>query len=922
METPKAGLCLALKKRKLFLSKDDTESFDYLLFGSYDGVKIFDALRWRDLAPSAASDEKAAGIDFSSGTYLFEEEHFSNTFLMKLLCPQKMPDSMDYAFWGQEQQASLCQERPFFVMSMLNISAELARKVPRSEQLFRRFSRRLEAAYAKTPTLKDMHCALFPTFGCYDLVLLARCASFAEITNLVNTVRKVSVTAEDRKLHPGLSATYTVIGIPPSIRDELDSAGLSQVVLEFQLKLGGRLPQMPRAFGVPQSSFGGRDIAYFFDGKNLVSLLQEYFKDGKLNPGNPTYSDNVIAKRTWFYSDSGFKGKAFSLPSVPVELVIGADWGRIFSVFHQLREKANRTQRLTTALRQTVLRYCNLSFFDHEFEARRLLKPAFDTLFQCMNGMNEQIASMPQKDATKAWEKYDQMLHAFREAVGGFLNDLALSDKHFMDDSQLKHPSIGSATKLIFVYHYLVCQLLNRLDSNATVVVTSGGSDVLRVENITYDLPLEAARRLFVIELPELVLYQIPVALFAVLHEGFHVPPRAWDYGLIAQLIARYSEYILTNILAHFDDVFKELKQCIKDFDAAAFGFRRTFDDIRARFGNDIYQHILKCFTPCNDYPSLCRKMEEVFQYGTNYRNDDREKQKNFADELLCRTCDFLCETYQMFSAKLHKRGHLPVSYADILANQYRVLAYTLNEHFQEDGDKKNEELLRLELLQAQADIIEVSIQLLGGFDVYVPDSKESATSSVTRYSNMTLKDVLTVVTQVADECYSDIHAVKTLKMSIEQYMLTLFDLKDGSIDEVIPDNLETVLRIGCTAETAFGITGLAHFQREKDRIIEALDHAMAGDIYCDYRKIASASLYQRFEKLLEDYFSECYRKNGMIPFLKAQLDKWAAPAISDPQLVACIRSIYRCAVDPAQRSGLQRGMLDLWLAISGCTGQ
>ena len=363
MENPKTGLCLALKKRKLFLAEDDTKSFDYLLFGSYDGVKISDALRWRDLAPSAASDEKAAGIEVSSDAYQFEKEYFSNTFLMKVLYPQKMPDSMDYTFWGQEQQASLCQERPFFVMSMLNVSAELARNSPNSDKLFLRFSKALEAAYGEEPTLKDMHCALFPSFGSYDLVLLARCASFAEITNLVNTVRKVSATAKDRKRQPGLSATYTVVGIPPNIQGELDNTGLSHVVLEFQLKLGGGLPQIPQEFGAPQSAFGGRDIAYFSEGKKLGSLFQEYFKGGNLNPGNKTYSDNVIAKRTWFYSDSRFNGKPCSLPSVPAELVIGADWGRVFSTFHRLREEANRTQRLTTALRQTVLRYCNLSFF-------------------------------------------------------------------------------------------------------------------------------------------------------------------------------------------------------------------------------------------------------------------------------------------------------------------------------------------------------------------------------------------------------------------------------------------------------------------------------------------------------------------------------------------------------------------------------
>ena len=738
----------------------------------------------------------------------------------------------------------------------------------------------------------------------------------------MNTVRKVSATAKDRKRQPGLSATYTVVGIPPNIQGELDNTGLSHVVLEFQLKLGGGLPQIPQEFGAPQSAFGGRDIAYFSEGKKLGSLFQEYFKGGNLNPGNKTYSDNVIAKRTWFYSDSRFNGKPCSLPSVPAELVIGADWGRVFSTFHRLREEANRTQRLTTALRQTVLRYCNLSFFNHEFEVRRLWKPAFDTLFQCMDGMNRQIADMSQKDAAEAWEKYDHMLHAFRETVGGFLNDLALSDKHFLDDSQMKHPSIGSATKLIFAYHYLACWLLNQLGSNATVVVTSGGSDVLRVENITYDLPLDDARRLFVIELPELVLYQIPVALFAVLHEGFHVPPRVCDCGLLAELIARYSKYILTNILADYDCVFHKLEESIKDSATAVRRVRKAFADCQAKFGDDIYQIVLDRFTPCYDYDSLCGKMEEVFLRGTSYQSDTQAKAMSFADELLRRFFEFLYKAFQQFSAELHERGYLPVSYADILANKYRTLADALFKHFQDDGDGKTEEFLRLKLLQTNADVIEVSIRYLGGFNVYVPDSENGDVYSAPGYRFLNLKEVLDVVTQAADECYSDINAVKLLKMSMAQYMLSLFDLKDGNIDEVIPDNMETVLRIGCTAETAFGLAGLADFQREKDRIIEALDSGLKGDLYCDTRRISSEALYQRFESLLTEYYSEYCRESGMISYLKAQLNEWADPAISDPQLVARIRSIYSSAVDPARQQGLQRGMLDLWLAISGCTEQ
>ena len=52
-EKHKPGLLLQMKKRRMFVeAEDDTENFDYLLFGNFDGLSILEAEKWYDFAPS------------------------------------------------------------------------------------------------------------------------------------------------------------------------------------------------------------------------------------------------------------------------------------------------------------------------------------------------------------------------------------------------------------------------------------------------------------------------------------------------------------------------------------------------------------------------------------------------------------------------------------------------------------------------------------------------------------------------------------------------------------------------------------------------------------------------------------------------------------------------------------------------------
>ena len=210
------GLLLYMKKRKLFLKEDDASKHENLLFGNFDGLSIERVKKWNDFAPSLHTDETAAGIEITENNWNFESECFADTFILKLLMPdRKNWNDMDYEFWASETCNRVAQS-PFFSMVMINISKDLATAYnsKSSNDLFTFMqSKTIEIVKEiSNIALSDCRYALFPTLGYYDYIILARPNSPQEIAQFCNKIRKITCT-EDGIEKPAVSVCYSVIGL-------------------------------------------------------------------------------------------------------------------------------------------------------------------------------------------------------------------------------------------------------------------------------------------------------------------------------------------------------------------------------------------------------------------------------------------------------------------------------------------------------------------------------------------------------------------------------------------------------------------------------------------------------------------------------------------------------------------------------------
>ena len=155
----------------------------------------------------------------------------------------------------------------------------------------------------------------------------------------------------------------------------------------------------------------------------------------------------------------------------------------------------------------------------------------------------------------------------FRENIGDYLADMQRSDRSFIEGQSLSHPSIGSATKLLFFYNQYInetAQMLMETKSGGnagqeetyTFVIMSGGCDVTTASDIfSYMDPAdEEGHSLIIITVPEMSLYDIKGTMFRILHECLHFcgeRKREERFGHLIRSFSSYSAWVLSLSLIH-----------------------------------------------------------------------------------------------------------------------------------------------------------------------------------------------------------------------------------------------------------------------------------------------------------------------------------------------------------------------------------
>ncbi len=956
----RSGLLLEMKKRRLFLEEDDTGNFDYLLFGNFDGIRLKNANEWYDFAPSIDMDQNAA----DKGDRKLKDELYITTYILKLIYPQALPPGdFNYELWREGAAVELPKDNaPFFALVMINISKSLAGEYEQSAKLFEFVAKMIEAIDEQKPgALASLNCGLFESLGYYDYVIFVRTGSPDNLVRLLDILK----TARCRSGAPAVSASYTVLGIHNWMRrNAAMPAGyagafsqsenyLKQVIVNLQLKPGGDITDIIHSLALSREGTvehdcvnSNWDVSLVIRADQLGALIPEYFKNGGLNPGTPVYNRNVLSKSTMFYFKTvDSQGKKTQAPMTQAPTKIEAEYDAVFRCYKELRDRDHLTQRLTTALRQTVQRYLNLVRSEHAFELDYLLKPVMNSLFKNMERSNKLLMNDSgsgedtAREREAAWLEYDTALRAFRDLVGGFLADISLSDKYFIEDSQLKHPPIGSATKLIFFYNLLVSELVSSINTNEdttySFLVKSGGSDEVSVSNLFNHLPPHRPGEtrhsedcLLVIELPERVLYNIRASVYAILHETFHIVGNRNRQLRYQQTVAAVSDFlaeflstllfnreVLTDQTAGVDEAregFDSIyKQVVTEFRTEASEYLR--ENITARTEpslqagpRDIALFSRTVFTEINE--SVTKLLTPDFAGGNKVFNHIYRLYHTKQEQLLSR-----------LSALLSELGKLPVTKIDLLKCRMR--------YYRQAVDEESDLVVLPENLNSNVTaLLWTAFESVTGNSVYIDASVfreiigiHDRDEVAAYFDNYRVEAIIDCCQNVMNESFSDCMMIRLTLMPVEDYFACICCMTEGSIRKIFPLSEESKLRMGCVLEAAYGIDNRLD-EAVKQKIKEKFDKMNDTRVYL--KKINGGELSRHVDAMLEEC-NEAYRdshvKRNIVDYLKAAVSD-AVEEIQNSEkarsAVERIKDIYR-KWDAKNTENIPGIILDRWLTLA-----
>lgn len=539
------GLTITLKKRKLNINRDNLKSTktmsenDYLVLGHYDQITIKYVNDWWEWTPN-----KTEALSLT--------DEFVDKYDIKAYFPENKrrrryeEKEFDYAIWREAGS-----EYPFVVVSVINVTEEYVKKSPKDIHVCDAFSNTvLECVEndAVKNKWKEMHCALLPTIGFSDFLLIFKTADLNSTLNLLEQLKE-KLTGKA----PCLSNAYTMIGFCDKGLDRLseDAVGGIKLALRFGLRDGISSRQFRRYFEekLKEEQESGtvvgieKDYRILGDADFLIvsnielqKVLPFYFSrksPGLFHPAHDLFRYYIRSMQSEVRVE-GMKGEVdlSLIKGIRKEKSVDHYTKKYQDIIFKLKEfvtKNRYPERIVYGLQIIMKRFLQMVQSGHCFDMEYIIGAAFDNLIKCLE-QSMDIAGMQDEDEKYALiEGMFEALNMFRDMIGDYLADMQRSDSLFLEGRSLSHPSIGSATKLLFFYNGYIDSVKEILCSEKEknrykFVVTSGGTDETRsIDLFAYLDPAdEKTCPIILMTVPEVSLYDVKSSLFRVLHEMLH----------------------------------------------------------------------------------------------------------------------------------------------------------------------------------------------------------------------------------------------------------------------------------------------------------------------------------------------------------------------------------------------------------------
>lgn len=580
------GLTVTLKKRKMCVEGGNiSEEFsknNYRVLGHFDQMSIKYVGSWSQWTP------------FHTETVSLKDEYIDK-YNIKAYFPESKVRAkyrgkgVTYEIWKEQND-----EFSFVIACVVNISIEYASELLKGKKdvndCFIDLVCKCAKDCGKDEEYKDMYMSVCPTIGYSDFLLLFK-------TNDINYVFRIieELKYQGNQKNPYISDIYTLVGFCnkglENLRNNI-SKGI-EVSIRFALKEGVSAAQFKNILDNELGSGWGRSYRVLGDSDfmlvtnaELSQVLPLYFNNGSpgsLCPGSIVFKYIRNMQSELCIGDIG-KIETVSQYSPDENNDLIEQYRKKFSVnLEKLKEflvKNRLPGRIIYGLQIVMKRFLQLIRTKHSFDVEKIVGDVFDNFFNCVTQSIEDIDCLAnQSDGDSESNKYYYLqnflkaLNFFRENVGDYLADMQRSDSLFLEGRSLSHPSIGSATKLLFFYNWYINRVKEKIDiKNAdrySFLVMSGGTDQTQaIDLFAYLPPSDKTCSVVLITVPEASLYDVKSSLFHVLHELLHFcgerkRKERWEY--IIKALSTYTGIAFGDFLEKDQNAF--INDCLKQLE-------------------------------------------------------------------------------------------------------------------------------------------------------------------------------------------------------------------------------------------------------------------------------------------------------------------------------------------------------------------
>lgn len=955
------GILFTLKKRVENIGENDNNYYKYLVMGYYDGLDIHVVDNWYEMRPRGLR-ERNLQVDISLP--------FVDQYTMRAFFPENRQKleakGFSYNIWEKIGEISADafrkniaedrEENQYICMSIINIAdpsllGDNLSRIP--EKLENRLSE--AAAYAGV-SLSEQHCAIFPSIGYADYLILFLTDDLSQVSRILSGLRRET----DKEIL--ISGIYSVCGIDSASIGGMKECPDVQLALYINLREGISVGNFIQ--GLNEERIKAEDESYIEELDHLRAEVEEnvyltfgysdsmivlyrplstykqlYAENHILNPGHDFFRKYIGNLKT-----SVRMKERLSKPEIgPINPPRGSNelekkYKTFVEKYSEFLENNNFPIRSAIGLKQIMKNFLNIASLSRSFDISVVLGDAFMALMNAVTFYISKPKALPTKIGQVAkkleeQEKYKEKIKneyretveavkLYKESIGNFIADLMRSDCAFIEGNTLSHPAIGSATKLLFSYTEILKSLTQKYNEadKLQFIVISGGCDQTEAEDLfSFASPEEneKIKKLIIISIPEMSLYDVRGTLFRILHESMHFIGdrlRKERYRFIIEALSEYIAYDIAEMQFPEDLLHRYIKcasvRCNAELKQKIC---LSYEECYRKNKKCAEREIATVIKNCKPYVSYTDHREDAYYHkGEILKNvlNSNQFAKGLGDaaeeDLRKPICKILCNRYE----------EILKSFNDILRDSYKAekenggnTAYRLHQSCQLFD-------LLLKQYQYKKSAKEYDKATMNFVDKYF-ETFLYYVEHQNLHMDIHYPELVDDIISAMVESYSDCSAISLTGMRVEDFLLS-FIYEVWDIDYAFPLVLRNYLRIGADLKVMYGIEGKLGDEIE-NRIKKKVENMAAHGYIYKY----TDDMIKRIDYILKKYQEEQFQ--GICESLEKYINEFLS--LKQDAMYPGLKEMYKhCAFrDEGEDDSVYKSinvMLNQWRKIGGISNE